>query len=268
MAWLGFVTLITIYSCFFTCAVSGRWGWLAICIWLMPILALSINYHESGIEINGLMVLICIVMFVVCRHGLLDVKLWNTRLRKRHSIIFAVVYAILFAMFLYSFAQAQIHGYMLNIQGWKSDRANIWTMLLTLVPMLALNLIFTQMVFTTIDRLYCKKKELTLLSCQCYIASESGVEKGFGKGYFLEGIQNGVTYHFRMTRRTYYMLQKEPILKLQAKIGLFGGHYITQLDATTFLKRIRKTDKRDAELGIIGCILVVAFGIWLFFLRG
>ncbi|WP_352399614.1 hypothetical protein [Anaerotignum sp.] len=266
MAWLGFVTLITIYWCLFLSVTSGRWGWLMICIWLMPIFAMTITY-QSGMEINGLMVLICIVMLLVCRRGLLDVKMWNTKLRKRHSIIFATLYVVLFAMFLYSFAEAQIQGYMLNIQGWKSDHGSVWSMLLTLVPMLVLNWVFTQMVFTTIDRLYYKKKDLTLLACQFYIASESGVERGLVKGYFLEGIQNGVTYHFRMTRRTFHMLQKEPVLKLQTKIGLFGGQYVTELDTSQYLKRIRRMDRRDTKLGILGCILVAAFGIWLFWFQ-
>lgn len=264
MAWLGFVTLMTIYWCIFLSVVSGRWRWLIICIWLIPIFAMTINHEAGGGEINGLMVLICIVMFLVCRHGLLDVKLWNTRVRKRHNILFGMLYLILFAMFLYSFAQAQIQGYMLNVQGWKSDHGNIWTMLLTITPMLAINWLFTKMVFTTIERLYCSKKALTLLSCRYYIASESGVEKGLGKGYFLEGIQNGITYYFRMTRRTFYMLQNEPVLKLELKVGLFGGHYITKLDTAEFLKRIRKIDRRDAKLGIIGCIFTAILGIWLF----
>lgn len=267
MAWLGFVTLMTIYWCFFLSVVSGRWRWLVICIWLMPIFAMTIHHENSGAEINGLMVLICIVMFLVCRHGLLDVKLWNTRVRKRHNILFGLLYCILFAMFLYSFAQAQIHGYMLNIQGWKSDRGIVWTMLLTITPMLAINWFFTRMVFTTIERLYCKKKELTLLSCRFFIANESGVEKGIGKGYFLEGIQNGVTYYFRMTRRTYYMLKNEAVLKLQLKVGLFGGHYVTELDSAQYLKQIGKNDRRDARLGIAGCILVAICGIWLYWFR-
>lgn len=266
MAWLGFATLIIIYWCVFTSATSGRWAWTAICIWLAPIFAMTITY-QNGMEINGLMVLICIVMFLVCRRGLLDVKMWNTKQRKRHSILFAMLYFLLYGMFLYSFAQAQIQGYMLNIQGWKSEHGSIWSMLLTLVPMLGVNWVFTQMVFTTIDRLYCKKQEFILLSCQFYIASESGVEKGFVKGYFLEGIQNGVTHHFRMTRRTFYMLQKESILKIQTQIGLLGGQYVTELDSSQYLKQIRWKDRKSARLGAIGCSLVAVFGFWLFWFR-
>ncbi len=267
MAWLGFVTLIIIYWCVFLSAVSGRWRWFLICIWLLPIFMMTINYDPSEAEINGLMVLICVLMFLVCRRGLLDVKLWNTKRRKRHNILFGILFFIMYAMFVYSFAQAQIHGYMLNVQGWQSGHGSIWTMLLTLTPMLGLNWIFTRMVFTTIDRLYCRKKELTLLACRLYIASESGLEKGLGKGYFLEGVQNGITYHFRMTRRTFYMLQRESALKLQAKIGLLGGYYVTDLASPAFLKRVSKLDKTDARLGVVGCILAVALGIWLFWLR-
>ena len=267
MAWLGFITLIILYWCVFLSVVSGRWRWLIICIWLLPIFAMTINYDSSVAEINGLMVLLCIVMFLVCRRGLLDVKMWNTKRRKRHSILFAIMFVIIYAMFVYTFAQAQIQGYILNVQGWQSERGSVWTMLLTLLPMLGVNWIFTRMVFTTIDRLYCRKKELTLLTCRWYIASESGLEKGIGKGYFLEGVQNGVSYHFRMTRRTYHMLQKEEVLKLQAKVGLLGGYYVTDLGSAEFSKRIHMLDKGDARLGGIGCILAVALGIWLFWLR-
>lgn len=263
MAWLGFITLITIYWCFFTAVTTGRLGWVAICIWLLPILAMTITYR-AGMEINGLMVLICWGMFFICRRSLAEVRMWNIRKRKRHSVLFAVLYFVLFCLFLYSFAQAQIQGYMLNIQGWNSEHGSIWSMLLTIFPMLVFNWIFTQMVINTFDRLYCRKKDLTLLACRFYIANESGVEKGLVKGYFLEGVENGITYYFRMTRRTYYMLSREPFLRLQVKVGLLGGYYVTQLDVGQYLKRVRQSDRRDLQLGVIGGILVMAAGVWLF----
>lgn len=93
------------------------------------------------------------------------------------------------------------------------------------------------------------------------------MEKGIVKGYFLEGIQNGVTHHFRMTRRTFFMLQKEPVLQLQTKIGLLGGQYVTDFESAQYLKRIRRIDRRDAKLGVLGCCLAAALGIWLFWFR-
>ena len=69
MAWLGFVTLLTIYWCFFVAATTGRIGWCLLTGWLLPILALTISFRK-GMQVNGLMVLICFVLFLVCRSGL------------------------------------------------------------------------------------------------------------------------------------------------------------------------------------------------------
>ena len=48
-----------------------------------------------------------------------------------------------------------------------------------------------------------------MLNCRCFLAHESGAEKVAKQGYFLEGISNGVTYHFELTKRTYFMLRRE-----------------------------------------------------------
>ena len=61
MAWLGFVTLLTIYWCFFVAATTGRIGWCLLTGWLLPILALTISFRK-GMQVNGLMVLICFVL--------------------------------------------------------------------------------------------------------------------------------------------------------------------------------------------------------------
>ena len=68
MEWLGFATLITAYGCIFTAVVTGRKGWVLLMGWLIPILALTITY-EPGMQINGLMVLICHVPHLQAGHG-------------------------------------------------------------------------------------------------------------------------------------------------------------------------------------------------------
>lgn len=171
MEWLGFATLITAYGCIFTAVVTGRKGWVLLMGWLIPILALTITY-ETGMQINGLMVLICFVMFLICRLGMVDVKMWNIRQRKKHNILFGILYIGVFILLFYSIAQAQIQGYMLNLQGWGSKKLPIWRMGLSTLPLLWLNVIYTRMVYTAIDRLRRKRQELKLLSCRCFIANE------------------------------------------------------------------------------------------------
>lgn len=255
MQWLGFLTAATIYWCFFLAAVTGRWGWAALTGWLIPVLALTFRY-TSGMAINGLMILICVVFFFLCRKGLVDVKMWNVKIRKKRSILFGILYIFTFLMLFYSLAQAQIQGYLLNLQGWGSRQIPFLRMGLSLIPLLLINILYTRMIYTAIDRIYCKKEKITLLACHSYISREEGMERGLHKGYFIEGIQNGITYHFRMTKRTYRMIKKEPHLHLTMNVGLLGGRYITDLEHPEWEKRTRKRDRREMWWGIILFVLV------------
>ena len=265
MAWLGFVLLITIYWCLFLAVTTGRSGWALLTGWLLPILAMAVSFQE-GMQVNGLMVLICLLLFFLCRRGLTEIRGWNIKQRKRHPILFWLLYAVLFLLMFYCVAQAQIQGYILNIQGWGSEKPYL-RLFLTLIPMLVLNYFYTAQVYTGIDRSRWKQWELILLSCRCFVAHESGAEKIAKQGYYLEGIHNGVTYHFQLTKRTFQMLKKEKTLRLQIRTGLFGGLYLMELENADFFKRVRRLDRKYAKGGIFFCLLVMAFGVWLFWFR-
>ena len=263
--WLGFVTLLTIYWCFFVAATTGRIGWCLLTGWLLPILALTISFRK-GMQVNGLMVLICFVLFLVCRSGLAELRGWNVKQRKKRPVLFWLLYTVIFLLMFYSVAQAQMQGYILNIQGWDSETMQVLRMVLVTIPLLVLNYFYTEMVYTAIDRLRLKKWELVLLNCRCFLAHESGAEKVAKQGYFLEGISNGVTYHFELTKRTYFMLRREKNLRLQIGTGILGGLYLTDLENPDFFKRVRRMDRKYAKRGIFLNILVMAFGVWLFWI--
>ena len=97
MAWLGFVTLLTIYWCFFVAATTGRIGWCLLTGWLLPILALTISFRK-GMQVNGLMVLICFVLFLVCRSGLAELRGWNVKQRKKRTVLFWLLYTVVFLL--------------------------------------------------------------------------------------------------------------------------------------------------------------------------
>ena len=266
MAWLGFVTLITIYWCIYMTAVTGRLGWIALSGWLVPILAMAVSFKE-GMEVNGLMVLICIVQFLLCRRGLTEIRMWNIKQRKKHSFLFGLLYVICFLLMFYSVAQAQIQGYLLNLQGWGSETMPVLRFLLTLVPLLLLNYVYTAQIYTGIDRSRLKQRELVLLETHCFMANERGAERIARQGHYLEGISNGITYHFELTKRTFHMLKKEKNLRLQIKTGLFGGIYVMELENPEFSKRVRRMDRKNAKIGLILFLLVMAAGIWLCWFR-
>lgn len=265
MAWLGFVTLITIYWCLFLAFVTGRMGWALLTGWLIPVLAMAVSFEE-GMMVNGLMFLICLLMFFACRSGLTEIRGWNIKQRKKRPFIFWTIFAASFLLMFYSVAQAQIQGYILNMQGWDSETMPMLRLCVTIVPLLALNYGYTRMLFTGIDRAKLSERELVLLECRCFVGHETGAEKIAHQGYYLEGINNGVTYHFQLTKRAYGMLKKEKTLKLQIHTGLFGGLYIMDLENPDFAKRVRRMDRKYAKVGSILCLLVMIFGIWLFWI--
>lgn len=263
MAWLGFVTLITIYWCIFLAVTTGRFGWALITGWLIPILAMAISFEE-GMMVNGLMFLICLLMFLACRKSMTEIRGWNIKQRKKRPFLFWFLYIISFLLMFYSVAQAQIQGYILNIQGWGSENMPALRLAVTIVPLLILNYVYTGMVYTGIDRSKLKQRELILLECRCFIAHETGAEKIARQAHYLEGINNGITYHFQLTKRTFQMLKKEKTLKLQIHTGLFGGMYIIDLENTDFFKRVRRLDRKYAKIGAGFCLLVAALGVYLF----
>ena len=262
MAWLGFVTWITIYWCIFLAASTGIGSWALICGWLLPILLMTLNFRE-GMAVNGLMVLLCIAMFLFCRKGLAELRAWNTRQRKKHTVLYVLLYAVSFLLMFYCVAQAQIQGYMLNLQGWGTRNMRAARLLLTVVPMLALNHCYTVLLYNALDRLWCRRQELILLETHCYMASERGFDKLF-QGYYLKGINNGVTYHFRLTRRTYYMLKKEKRLRLQIRTGLLGGLYMTTIENEEFFRRVRRRDRRTAKIAFVLFLVSIVLGVYIF----
>ena len=263
MAWLGFVTLITIYWCIFLAATTGRLGWVLITGWLIPILAMAISFEE-GMMVNGLMFLICLLMFLACRKSMTEIRGWNIKQRKKRPFLFWFLYVISFLFMFYSIAQAQIQGYILNIQGWGSETLPMLRLHLTLLPLLVLNYFYTKMIYTAIDRMKLKQRELILLECRCFIAHETGAEKIARQAHYLEGINNGITYHFQLTKRTFQMLKKEKTLKLQIHTGLFGGMYIIDLENLDFFKRVRRLDRKYAKIGTGLFLLVMAVGVAVF----
>ena len=263
MAWLGFVTWITIYGCLFLAVVTGRLGWALLSGWLIPILAMAISFRE-GMVVNGLMFLICLLMFLACRKGLTEIRGWNIKQRKRRPFLFCALYLFSFLLMFYCVAQAQIQGYILNIQGWGSETLPMLRLHLTLLPMLLLNYAYTGMIYTAIERTKLKQRELILLECRCFIAHETGAEKIARQAHYLEGINNGITYHFQLTKRTYHMLKKEKTLKLQIHTGLFGGIYITELDNPDFFKRVRRMDRKAAKIGMVLGLLAAIGGVAVF----
>jgi hypothetical protein len=263
MAWLGLITWITLYGCFFMAAYTGRFSWLLLCVWWVPVLGMCLNYRQ-GMNINGLMVIICIGMFLISRKSLTDVKMWNLKMRKRKSILFGIGYLFCLLFLYYCFWQVQKEGYLLDIQGASLEVTSPLRIFLGSLPMIALAFPLTEMVYNSLDRIWCKKREVVLLACKFFTSGANGEERGLWQGYYLDAIHNGASYHFKMTKRNYHMLKKEKNLRLQVKVGLLGGWYVTENPCPDHVKKVRKSDRRAAIIGVSLLLLVSVTGVWYF----
>lgn len=263
MAWLGFATFITIYGCFFTTQVTGRLEWTLLSVWCAPVLFMCLSY-KTGMEINGLLVLICVLLFLICRRSLTGVRMWNLKMRHKHRILFGFTYVLCMTFLFYALWQIHTQGYTWIFHGdIFKDFGYIGIMpYVILIILVAYPL--SHMLYNSVDRTVGKEKELILLECKFFIAKEQGAEWGFWKGYFLDGIHNGISYHFRMTQRMYYMLRKERTLVLSVRTGLLGGLYVVKNPCPDNVKKTRRRDRRNLKVGIIGGIMTMAVGIWLF----
>lgn len=264
MEWLGIGLWLMAYICVFTTAVTGRKGWVLLIGWLIPLLVMTIGYH-AGTQINGLMILICLVLFLICRCGMADVKLWDIHHRKKHPILFGTIYLVLLALLLYVFIEMFTY-----LPASIAQNQMIKTPILSgmAVVLCWFNYIYTRMVYTALDRIYCRKQELRLIHCQCFRANETGIERSLRKNYYLEGIQNGVTYYFQMTRRSYHILKNEERISLQTETGIFGGLYVKDLGKSEWLERVKEVERHDAKIGTVLLCLVMAAGIWVYWIYG
>ncbi len=264
MAWLGLFALIVFYWCFFTAAVTGRRSWMWLGLLCVPVFIMAVG-HRADMQINGLIITLCIFMFVICRSSLKDILLWNQKRRKYHWIFLGFLWLLCFLFLFYSIVELQMAGYLWDFQGWNLQKRNSFRITITTLPIVWISYYYGEMFYNSVDRLWKRKSELVLISCNFFIANNRGGDTGIDKGYFLDGVNNGVNYHFRMTKGTYYMLQKEKALRLKVQKGLLGGFYVLENPCPNNAKRTLRRDRKNAKIGILLFLFVFLFGIVLFF---
>lgn len=265
MAWLGSIILLIIYSCFFAGCVARRWEWFFITIWTFPVLGMCLNDHET-MEMNGLMVLLCMGMFLLTRKGVESTKMWNIRRRKIKEPVVALLFLVVLFVVFYSAWESQVLGYLPDFQGLRKGKIDLVLYFLTSLPLLGVVCGLTFLSYNGVDRLWGKKEELILLECRYFISSEHGSDRAFNKGFFVDGINNGESYHFRMTKRMYDMIRREKILRLQVKKGLLGGLYVEKNPYPENEKKTRKRDRKILVAGSVATVLVLGLCIFLFWM--
>ena len=224
MELIGYFSIFILYICLLIYVLTGTRSWLLLWIWCAPLFGMA-YLAPPQTEINGLIVVICSAMIFFYAYSLRGLKMWNIRNRVINRPVRAAVYVVSFLLFYYCYHQAQLLGYLFDFQGLRGEN-NIWKVI-SVIPFFFVNVPLTEMLINGIDRFFSIKSSFVLLKCTVFVANDFGGQaKTMLKGRYLDGVNNGRIFHFRLTHKTYLLLKKVETIVIPLKRGFFGGLYV------------------------------------------
>ncbi|MDD3570084.1 MAG: hypothetical protein PHY44_03160, partial [Lachnospiraceae bacterium] len=162
MAVIGSVSIIVIFLCLLASIITGRKQWLIIWLWCIPTIGMA-YFVPSNIEINGLIVIISAVMIITIAYSLWGIRAWHIKGRKKMYVIWAVLFAINYAVIEYYFYQCISLGYI-NFLNINTDIPFI--ALATVLISTYVAAIMCGFTITAIDKYFSKKETFILIQCR------------------------------------------------------------------------------------------------------
>lgn len=257
---MGVIFFILIYLCLCGFVATGRKAFFVPAIWCVPLMGLGFNY-KYDMEINGLLVLICTIMFIFCFFPLLRLIMWNTSNFMNHKIIYSIIFIFNYIFIAYCVYEAQYLGYVYDFQGVRGNINAVKTVIAVIFGLILCN--YTTIIeMTFFDRMFSKGSEFVLLKCRSFKFNSLDLR---GK-YYIDGVNNGKIYHFRITSRTYIIVRKESKIITASRSGILGGFYIVKMIYPQADSKIKKFNKRRTIVIIIFTILAfIIYCIFRFF---
>lgn len=219
---IGIATVFCFLFCLWSLLQTGRTEWIGGLIWCVPLL-LIVEGRPTGENLNGLVIVICFFMILFCVFPIFKVKLWNVSKRKTISLPLFFFMMLQTGYCIFQTPQlAFLYGFLSEYQPGSGAKVlffvviKVWILLAVIA---GIALASTKIMIGAADRFFSKRESLTLLRCRVFYL---GVFRRF---YFLEGIRNGITYHFQITPLTYFALRRKKIMTLELNMGCLGGMY-------------------------------------------
>ncbi len=243
MTYIGYLSAIIIFVCVWAMFATGRKSWLAPVVWAALMFAMSIG-AKRGLAVNGLCLCIAFFETFLSIRALYGVIIWNQSFREKGVILPTVIYLITAVLVGYCLVQSQKTGYIpnvMNIGGENRALRNI----INVVIVLAISFPAAYIGILRFEKFFSNETELTLLDCKFYTSALLG-GTAF-KGYYMYGINNGVKYYFRITKRTYFMLRLEDRLVLKMRKDLRGNLFAVKNPCPKNLENVARRDIRMAK---------------------
>lgn len=260
MEWIGIMALLGAILCLWMVCLTGRRDWLFGLIGCFILLLSGYDLPKEGP--NGLVILIAISMILVSILPLIRIKIWN--ISKRSSPIWLeCVFFMIFALEIgyCAFQLPQLH-FLYEVMQVYEPGAGVLSLISVVARALSLlvgvsimALLMTRALLGAIDRIFSKRGKLILIRCRVFSM------KIFQKCYFLEGINNGITYHFQITFSMYLILKGQKSMKLDVLSGCLGGLYVSK---NPLPELTHKAKKRNIRVFVWSIILALLTGFGVF----
>ncbi len=260
---LKFICAFSIYF-FIACMMNdGRLRWLWGVFWSAPP-AFVVFFGKNINSVNNLYKLIWISMPLIILYNLWGTKMWNIHRTQKHSIIYLLCYVISFGAISYYFIYPQMNGYIYNFQN-ISDSMSSLDRFLVLLPYLIISIFAAKQLYYFLDRFFSLETTLIVINCLALNIGLFGYDNFFIKTYYFRGINNGQTYEFKTTKRTYIMLKREKSLEMKIREGCLGGMFVVKNPTPQNERKVLRMDRRIILRGFLFTVLY--FGLfWYFFI--
>ncbi len=243
MTYIGYLSAIIIFASIWATFATGRKSWLVTAFWAGIMLMMSLG-AKRGLEINGLCLCIAFFETALSIRAIYGVIIWNQNFKDKGVILPAVIYIITVILVWYCVAQTQKNGYIPDLMNFRGEMGTL-RKLVNSVIILAVSVPPTYIGLLRFERFFSNETDLILLDCRFYTSSMFG-GTAF-KGYYMYGINNGVKYYFRITKRTYFMLRLENRLVMKVRKDLRGNIFAVKNPCPKNLENVARRDIRMAK---------------------
>lgn len=248
MKLIGAVSVLFLYWSIINLSVTGRWAFLALAMWTLPCIGAA-YFAPAGTELNGLVMLICLVAMLTDAIALSGVKMWNVNARRTKRYVLVIFYILSFVFLYYCSVESQRLGYIPNFQGIGGD--NSARKIVGFVFCLLLNVPATSLMLYVVDRFFSNKKDFVIIRCETFISGTLGqFDEKILRNRYICGINNGKEYYFAITNKAYVLLNNISTCRLKLKKGALGGLYVTEYPADVDAELAKKVDGWLMKKGI------------------
>ena len=243
MTYIGYLAATIIFSSVWAVFATSRRSWLVAAFWAAVMLVTALG-AKRGLEVNGLCLCIAVFETALSIRATYGIIIWNQNFKDKGVILPIVIYLITVLLVGYCIIQIQKIGYVPNIMGINKEISFV-RKLINIICVMVISVPPAYVGLLRFERFFSNKMEITLLNCRFYTSSP--VSGGIFKGYYMYGVNNGVKYYFRITKRLYFMLRFEDKVKLDMYKDLRGNIFAVKNPCPKNLEHVARRDIRMAK---------------------